>query len=223
MKAIPFVRHTALAASLLALTACASNPLAGNSNRAQEARHTTLVQTVKGAGVGCALGAATGLFAGGLNIGNLAKRCAIGGAAGAVVGGVLAYQHESKAYEDLAAQARAAGAQAQVVTRTVVAKNAAGRDEQTQAVESLPIHFDDAATRAQAPQVQALLVKVARMADQSKTPVTITVVGPAQDRAWMVGVLKANLRWRTTATVREAFNADPGLVLSPVPDVGARR
>lgn len=210
------------AALVVGITGCATNPMAGNSNTAKENRHTTIVQTAKGAGVGCLAGAASGLFAGGLNLSNMVKRCAIGGAVGGIAGGVLAYQHELKAAKDLAAQANnTPGVRAQVITDTVAVDNPKGDKEETERFKSLPMEFDNDLVRAHNPGIADTLRKVAGMSDASRVPVTITVEGPEQDRRWMTATLRGYLKPNTTAMLNDACNAHTGLVLTPVPDVGA--
>lgn len=215
-----------LSASLAtALTGCASlapanNPLRGNSPQAQEAKHDTKMAALKGGAIGCGVGAATSLFAGGFNLGNIVKRCAIGAAVGAVAGGVMEYKHQLDDARALQAQANAAGAQATLTTKEVQAKDEQGQVKTTQAFDALTINLDAYKTRHHDQSISDIAHKAASMANASKTPITIEVDGQGIDRAWLLSVMRPQLTHNTT-TLREAYSATPKLVLSPVPDVKA--
>lgn len=201
----------------VALTGCATSPLSGNSNQAAEARHETGIAALKGAGIGCGVGAATGLFAGGLNLGNLIKRCAVGGVVGGVAGGVIEYRHQLKAAQDLAAQARNEGMKAEVTTRTGDAIDNPQNQPKEPVLDRLTIALKPDEVRAHAASPARVLTKAAQVADTSSTAETLTLFGPAQDRAWMSAQVRAALKPDTKTTVVEHYAAEPSLELSPVP------
>lgn len=205
----------------VALSGCATNPLAGDSNQAAEARHDTGMAALKGGAIGCGAGALSGIVSGNLSIGSLAKRCFIGGAAGAVVGAAIEYRHQLKAAQDLAEQARNQGLNTVVTTRTVDAiDNPQDKNEKPKpetALDRLTINLKEADVRAHGPTTEHILVKAAEVADTSTTSETLTLFGSAQDRAWMSTQVRSALKPNTKTTVVEQYAAEPRLELSPVP------
>lgn len=219
-KSILLTASLATALSGCASMSSANNPLRGDSPQAQEAKHDTKMAALKGGAIGCGVGVATALFAGGLNIGNIAKRCAVGAAVGAVAGGLMEYKHQLDDAKALQAQANAAGSQATLVTKQVQAKDEQGQVKTTEAFDALTINLDAYKTRNHDQSISGIALKAASMADASKTPITIEVDGQGIDRAWLLSVMRPQLTHGTT-TIREGYSATPKLVLSPVPDVKA--
>lgn len=202
-------------AAALALSGCATlpgnNPPPGTSTVASGAIH--------GGIIGCGVGAVAGLIHGG-NLGFLVKGCAVGAAAGAVVGGVVAYHDQMVAANALAAQARQAGAVAQIRTRTVQTTNAQGQRVNAQALGQLRLALDPHDVAIHGSATAGLLQKTANLAGASKTPVHILVVGPLAARQWIAGTLLADLGSNPgQVSISEQAAARPGLVLAPMPEV----
>ncbi|TBV69166.1 hypothetical protein [Pseudoxanthomonas winnipegensis] len=165
---------------------------------------------LKGGGIGCAVGAVTGLVFGKKD--DALKGCA----AGAVVGGVSAAVAErNRQIEEanaLAAAAQAAGMAAKVET---VKDVAAGDTQASERVKSATIDLPEDVTGK---DVTDVVGRAAKLADASKVPVTITVAGTPAQRKHVVGLLKLSLKPGTTATVKETAG-DSALILTPVPVV----
>ena len=168
---------------------------------------------------GCLGGGLAGL----LNSRNLAgavKGCVVGGV---VVGGMEWYQENKRQLAEahaLADTAKLSGSTATVEEKTVEVKNKqTGQMEQVQTLDRLTIDFPAKSLAARSEGVQALIKKSAAMADNSKTPVTVSVFGPAKDRAWIVEQLKASLKVDGTTKLVEQDAPKARLELSPVPSL----
>ena len=167
--------------------------------------------------LGCAGGAILGRFIGGGH--DMLKGCA----AGAVVGGVAAlkvHQHELAQAQKLADEAKAAGARADVRTRTETAKADDGTTQSAPVLDQLRIDFDGKDVGAHGAASARLLTKTAILADASGSPETITVEGNQAARAWMTGQVRAALKPGSTVRVEQRDATAPAVVVSPVPSVG---
>jgi uncharacterized protein YcfJ len=159
------VRTILTTAALASLVGCASLPNLGQSPSASNGQPNQKKDVMVGAGVGCAAGAVLAHF---LHKNALAG-CAVGGVGGGLVGNQI-YQKQLAQYQALAAQARAAGLEAELKTKTV-------QDEQkqaTQAVDRLTISYDpqdmvrvNAKTRGTLDKLSALIKKASETTKQT--------------------------------------------------------
>lgn len=149
--------------ALASLVGCASLPNLGQSQ--PNAQPNQKKDVAVGAGIGCVGGA---LLAKLLNKNALAG-CAVGGVGGAVMGNEH-YKKQLAQYQALAAEARAAGLEAELKTKTV-------EDEQkqaTQAVDRLVINYDpqdmvkvNAKTRGTLDKLSTLIKKASESTKQT--------------------------------------------------------
>jgi len=189
------------------LVGCASLPEGQTTDKAAVTK-----SALKGGGIGCAVGAVTGLVLGKKD--DALKGCA----AGAVVGGVSAAVAErNRQIEEANALAAAAQAAGMVATVDIV-DQPIPNEKPSPAFEGMTIGLPDDVT---SPQVRDVVIKAARLSDASKTPITLTVVGSKAQRAQVVSILQGALKPNTTATVKQSAGQPGALLLSPVPDVGA--
>lgn len=148
-------------AALASLVGCASLPMGNPSTPSQPNQKKSIAV---GAGVGCAAGAVLAK----LLHKNALAGCAVGGVGGGVIGNQV-YQKQLAQYQALAAEARAAGLEADLKTKTIEDQN-----RPTQAVDSLTIHYDpqdmvkvNAKTRSTLDKLSALLIKASATAKQT--------------------------------------------------------
>ena len=192
--------------ALSVMVGCASLPEGHNTDKGAVTR-----SALKGGGIGCAVGAVTGLVFGKKD--DAVKGCA----AGAIVGGVSAAVAErNRQIEEANQLAAAARAQGLTATVTVVDAPVAGEAKAAPQLKGLTI---DLPKDVSGHDVREIVTRAARMSDASKTPVTITVLGNKSQRASLVATLRSALKPNTTATVKEADSKTAALHLAPVPDV----
>lgn len=211
-----------LATSLAVLTAgCATTGgYASPTPEAQQAKadrqKANRAAAGKGFLQGCAGGAIAGLLGGKGR--DALKGCLAGGV---IVGGVAWFaenQRQLKEAEAIAAQARAAGATANVVTTDRQVKNEqTGKVETVATLETLTIEFPPKSLAARTDSTRELLRKAGTMAEKSQTPVTIQVYATPADQDWIVGELDKTVTAKTT--VRAQAGTPARLVLSPVPSL----
>lgn len=151
------------AAALASLVGCASLPNLGPSQ--PNAQPNQKKDVAVGAGVGCAAGAVLAHF---LHKNALAG-CAVGGVGGAVIGNEH-YKKELAEYQALAAEARAAGLEAELKTKTVED----AQKQAAQAVDRLVINYDpqdmikvNAKTRGTLDKLSALIKKASETTKQT--------------------------------------------------------
>lgn len=175
-----------------------------------EPQKPSKLRLFKAAGIGCVAGAATGyLFK------NHKKGLIAGCGAGTLVGGVASYQKQLKEFRALEAEARAAGFDAEVHTKSVQAK-----DGPSEALDKLVIRYSVADMKPVSPQTAATLDKLGRLLNASKERLTVTFSGV--DRAVCQGAV-AELAMRAAfqnATVEDRCGqGDQAITVSPIPDV----
>lgn len=193
-----------IAATLL--VGCASLPEGHTTDKKAVTK-----SALKGGGIGCAVGAVTGLVFGKKD--DALKGCA----AGALVGGVSAAVAErNRQIEEANQLAAAARAQGLTATVTVADAPVPGEAKAAPQLKGLTIDLPQDVSGA---EVRELVTRAARMSDASKSPITLTVVGSKAQRAQVVSILQGALKPNTTATVQQAPGKPAELHLSPVPDV----
>lgn len=202
----------ALAAALASSTGCATMAVgAATKNRGDVAK-----ESLKGGGLGCALGAVASLL-----LGNDSKEgCVAGAVVGAVHAGVAEHRRQVAAARQLADEAQRAGVNATVATKTVIVDDQ-GRRTQTDSLDKLVLTMTPADIQDRSAETHGVLVKAARLSEQSAVAVTIRVEGSQAQRAWMVGVLRQSLKPGSRTTLVEVDARMPRLILSPVPVVEA--
>jgi hypothetical protein len=204
-----------LVAAMVLMTGCATI-----DNATQKMGHAVGIKNdntsaaVSGGAIGCGAGALIGHFLGKSALAG----CAVGGATGAITA-VEIHKHQVAAARKLATEAKAAGATADVKTETVQIKDSSGKSQSVEKLDSMTIRFEASDVRAHGSASAQLLAKTARLADASSEPVTINIRGPKTERTWMNAQVTGALKSATTATVTQAYDAVPELVLTPVPNV----
>lgn len=194
----------ATATMLTFVVGCASLPEGHTTDKKAVTK-----SALKGGGIGCAVGAVTGLVFGKKD--DALKGCA----AGAVVGGVSAAVAErNRQIEE--ANALAAAAQAAGMAATVdIIDQPIPNEKPSPALKGLSIDLPEVVTGK---DVTDVVGRAAKLADASKVPVTITVAGTPAQRKHVAGLLKLALKPGTTTTVKETAG-DSALILTPVPVV----
>ena len=196
----------AAAIALAVGTASAQVPPSASSTQ-PTAKHAGFMGALKGGAIGCLAGGLLGK----LTHHSLLKSCAIGGAAGAVIGGVRAYRNQVKEANAIAEQARAAGATADVQTRTVDAKDADGSTEQTQALHTLHLALSPTQVADHSADTQALLARAGALAKSSSDPVMLRITGPKADRSWIAGQLQQATGDSANVSYDETYAASPAV------------
>jgi hypothetical protein len=171
---------------------------------------------MRAAGKSCAIGAATsvgmaivGRFfggGGGINAGQVAAGCVVAGAAT----GIQAYTSQLNDFRALQGKVTV-GAVVRVDEKTVQAEG-----KPTKAASAMTFDLDAAKVATQHRDIQAVLSELAKTLNKQTMPITVQVRGSATDRAWLVGLLKAQLT-NKQVQLNEAHGAAPVLVVSPMP------
>jgi hypothetical protein len=204
-----------LAAVIALMTGCAT---IDNATQKVGGVFGSKSDTTRSATGGAILGCGAGAIVGHLLGKPMLASCAVGGVV-AAGGAVAIHKHQVAEAHKLADEARAAGAHADVRTSTVQVVDKTGKSTDVEKLDSMTIRFEPADVRAHGSASAQLLAKTARLADASSEPVTINVRGPKLERTWMNGQVTGALKAATTATVTEAYDKAPELVLTPVPNV----
>lgn len=202
----------ALAAALTASTGCATMSAGGaTTNKGQVAK-----ATLKGGGLGCALGALTSI----LMKSDAKEGCVAGAVVGAVQAGVAEHRRQVAAARQLADEAEQAGVTATVTTKSVTVDDK-GKRTQTDGLDKLTLTMSSADIQSRSAETHGVLVKAARLSDQSSVVVTIRVEGTKAQRAWMTDVLRQSLKSGSRTKIVEADARTPRLIISPMPVVEA--
>lgn len=206
-----FVRLFFISLLSVVFAGCASMPGSDVSHPSVSA--TTKGAALKGCGMGALAGAAVGLIKGG-GVSSALKWGAGGCAVGGVTAGVVSYRAQLKEARALEADAKAQGLAPVVTTRDVTPADSKSSEP---ALERLVLPLDARNTAARGSQTQGLLEKAGHIAASDKTqPITVTVAGSAQDRAWMRSVLAPV---SGSAVIVDRSAAMPSVELSPLPTV----
>ena len=197
----------------IVLTGCATTQTFGSKEQAQEANKQTRNQAIKGALTGCG----AGLLGSALGIVNTdaMKACLGGAVVGGTIMGVKAYKEQVAQAKAVADEANTLGAKAVIETKTVSTKEGT-----SEALEALKIDLAPADVAGKKPNVQRIVDKATRMADQSISAITITIEGSPSEVAWLSERVQTGLSPDTKVKVEQKRGVAPRLVLSPVPDVG---
>ena len=202
----------ALSAALAASTGCATMSVGG----APTSKGQVAKATLKGGGLGCALGAVTSL----LMKSDAKKGCIAGAVVGAVQAGVAEHRRQVAAARQLADEAQRAGVTAVVTTKSVTVDDK-GKRTQTDGLDKLTLTMSAADIQSRSAETHGVLVKAARLSDQSSVAVTIRVEGTKSQRGWMTDVLRQSLKSGSRTTLVQADARTPRLIISPVPVVEA--
>ncbi len=174
-----------------------------------EHQKTNKLRVFKAGGIGCLAGGGLALITG--NKKQAASACLVGG----VVGGVASYHAQLKEFRELEAEAKAAGLDAQVHTKTVNAK-----DGQAEALDKLVIRYPAADMRPVSPKTAATLDKLAALLKASKEKLTVSFSG-ADTAVCAVPLVELAKRGAlANATVQDVCGTgDYAITVSPIPDV----
>lgn len=130
-------------------------------------KKTDKLRLFKAGGIGCAAGAGLALLT------RNKKKALIGCVAGGVVGSVASYRAQLKEFRELQAQLQAAGLDAQVSSKTVMAKDG----QQVEALDKLVIRYPAADMQPVSAKTAATLDKLAALLKASKEKLTVSFSG----------------------------------------------
>jgi hypothetical protein len=210
-----------LSASIALTTGCASldgastkvGGIFGSSNSTTQAGEG-------GAVIGCGIGAIAGKLMGK----NMLLGCAAGGAVGAVTSIAIHKHLLAEAQKTKAEVEQTKGVTATLMTKSVAAKNeTTGKTEQTAALDRLTIDLPTGRVKAHAVDIGRVIDKASALADQASEPTTLTVEGPAAQRAWIDARVHADLKAGSTVKVVDEPADETALVISPVPAVAGAK
>jgi len=200
----------------VALTGCASidttttkvGSVFGSSN-------STTSSAIGGGAIGCAGGALVSRFI----LGKSALiGCAAGGAIGAVTSVAIHKHLLAEAQKTKADVEKTNGVVATVTTKEVAAKNdTTGKPEPTEALDRLTIDLPLSKVKVHAADIGRVIDKATALADQATEPTTVTVRGPAAQRAWIDARVHADLKDGSSVKVVDDAADDTSIVISPVP------
>ena len=176
-----------------------------------EPQKTSKLRLFKAGGIGCLAGGGMALLTGNK------KKAAVACAAGAVVGGAASYRAQLKEFRELEAEAKAAGLDAQVHTKTVETKDG---DGQTEALDKLVIRYPATDMHPVSPKTAATLDKLAALLKASKEKLTVSFSGadtsvcavPSLELARRGALADANV-------VSNCGKGDYAITVSPIPDI----
>jgi hypothetical protein len=174
-----------------------------------------------GAVIGCGAGAMVSHFV----LGRSALLgCAAGGAVGAVTSIAIHKHLLAEAQKTKADVEQTKGVTATLTTKSVAAKNdTTGKTEQTAALDRLTIDLPASKVKAHAADIGRVIDKASALADQASEPTTLTVEGPAAQRAWIDARVHADLKAGSTVKVVDEPADETALVISPVPAVAGAK
>jgi hypothetical protein len=210
-----------LSASIALTTGCASldgastkvGGIFGSSNSTTQAGEG-------GAVIGCGIGAIAGKLMGK----NMLLGCAAGGAVGAVTSIAIHKHLLAEAQKTKAEVEQTKGVTATLMTKSVAAKNeTTGKTEQTAALDRLTIDLPTGRVKAHAVDIGRVIDKASALADQASEPTTLTVEGPAAQRAWIDARVHADLKAGSTVKVVDEPADETALIISPVPAVAGAK
>jgi len=173
-------------------------------------RKSNKLRLFKAGGIGCVAGGGLALLTGNK------KKAAVACAAGAVVGGVASYRAQLKEFRELEAEAKAAGLDAQVHTKTVEA-----RDGQAEAVDKLVIRYPVGDMQQPlSPTTAVTLDKLAALLKASKEKLTVSFSGEKASVCQVPVVELAKRGALQSVTVEDRCGqGDYAITVSPIPDV----
>jgi uncharacterized protein (DUF697 family) len=174
-----------------------------------------------GAVIGCGAGALVSHFV----LGRSALLgCAAGGAVGAVTSIAIHKHLLAEAQKTKADVEQTKGVTATLTTKSVAAKNdTTGKTEQTAALDRLTIDLPASKVKAHAADIGRVIDKASALADQASEPTTLTVEGPAAQRAWIDARVHADLKAGSSVKVVDEPADETALVISPVPAVAGAK
>lgn len=174
-----------------------------------EPQKTNKLRLFKAGGLGCLAGGGLALITGNK------KKAAVVCAAGAVVGGVASYRAQLKEFRELEGEAKAAGLDAQVHTKTVEADG-----EVVEALDKLVIRYPAADMQPVSLKTAATLDKLAALLKTSKEKLTVSFSGEKASVCQVPVVELAKRGALQNATVEDhCGQGDYAITVSPIPDV----
>jgi hypothetical protein len=176
-----------------------------------------------GAVIGCGAGAMVSHFVLGRSA---VLGCLGGGAAGAVTAVAIHKHLLAEAQKTKADVEQTKGVTATLTTKSVAAKNdTTGKTEEPPVLEldRLTIDLPTARVKAHAADIGRVIDKGSELADQASEPTTLTVKGPAAQRAWIDARVHADLKAGSTVKVVDEPADETALVISPVPAVAGAK
>ncbi|WP_443096649.1 hypothetical protein ACTT2I_10460 [Stenotrophomonas sp. PUT21] len=175
-----------------------------------EPQKTNKLRIFKAGGLGCAAGAGLALLTGKKD-----KAAIAACAAGAVVGGVASYGAQLKEFRELEAEAKAAGLDAQLHTKTVDAK-----DGQAEALDKLVIRYPAADMQPLSQKTSTTLDKLAALLKASKEKLTVSFSGAKANVCQVPVVELAKRGALANATVDDQCGyGEYAITISPIPDL----
>jgi hypothetical protein len=174
-----------------------------------EPQKTNKFRVLKAGGIGCLAGGGLALITGNK------KKAAVACAAGAVIGSAASYRAQLKEFRELEAEAKAAGLDAQVHTKTVAAK-----DGQAEALDKLVIRYPAGDMQPVSPKTGETLDRMAALLKASKLKLTVSFSGSKSSVCQVPVVELAKRGALQNVTVEDRCGqGDYAITVSPIPDV----